>query len=116
VAKAGRPTKYKPEYCELLIEHMKAGLSFEAFGGVVAGGVAKDTIYGWVRKYPAFSDAKKIGESLSRLWWEKVAVLGMTGKIKNFNATVWIFSMKNRFGWRDLVQNLDEQDGFEFTD
>ena len=27
----GRPTKYKPEYCEMLIEHMSEGLSFESF-------------------------------------------------------------------------------------
>lgn len=101
MSKVGRPTKYKPEYCELLIEHMKTGLSIEAFAGVVS--VAKDTIYGWLRNYSEFSDARKIGDEKSRLFWEKLGVAGAAGKIQGFNVASYIFNKKNRFPneWRD---------------
>lgn len=96
----GRPSKYRPEYCDQLIGHMKHGLSFESFGAVI--GVNRDTLYEWARVHQDFSDAKKRGTDETLLFWEKMGMAGMTGKIKGFNSTVWIFSMKNRFGWRDL--------------
>jgi hypothetical protein len=118
----GRPTKYKPEYCDKLIEHLKDGLSFEAFAGVI--GVNQDSIHEWAKKHPKFSEAKKIGLGFGLLWWEKVGKAAMIGNKSpgfdpsKFNATIWIFTMKNRFGWRDKEQidhNIRTADGFEFT-
>ena len=116
--KGGRPTKYKPEYCELLIEHMKSGLSFEAFAGVV--GVWKDVLYDWVAKFPEFSDAKKLASSANLLTLEKIGHAGMVGKIPGFNLGAWCFKMKNMHGWRDRVEvdqvssviniNVDKED------
>jgi len=83
----------------MLIDHMASGLSFEAFAGVI--GVNQDTLHEWVKVWPAFSEAKKDGLAKGRIFWEKIGHAGMSGKIKNFNSTVWVFSMKNRFGWRD---------------
>lgn len=94
----GRPTKYLPEFCEQLIECMSRGLSFEAFAGKI--GVHKDTLYEWFKKHPEFSDAKKIGESLSLLYWEELGIKLITGEIDG-NPTPWIFNMRNRFGWSD---------------
>lgn len=97
--KGGRPSKYKKEYCDLLVEKMGEGYSIEAFAGFI--GVSKDTIYEWADQRDEFSDAKKEGEAQSRLFWERMGMAGMVGKVKNFNSAVWIFNMKNRFGWRD---------------
>lgn len=41
----------------------------------------------------------KAAQDLCEVWWERVGramAIGDEG-----NATVWIFNMKNRFGWRD---------------
>src|SRR3990167_9874656 len=97
--KRGRPTIYKPEYCDLLREHMRKGYSFESFGATV--GISRDRISDWANKIREFSDAKKMACDESLLFWEKIAMAGMTGKIKGFNQVVWIFSMKNRFGWKN---------------
>ena len=111
-AKMGRPTVWKPEFIDLLPPHMAKGLSFETFAGVC--GVTKDTLYQWVEKYPDFSDAKKRGTELNRLFWEQVGIDGLwnteeteqegnyrkTTK-KSLNAAVWIFNMRNRFNWTD---------------
>lgn len=94
-----RPSKYKPEYCEQLIEHMREGLSFESFSAVI--GVNRDSLYEWTNKHQEFSDAKKVGLDHNLLFWEKVGRNGALGKIPNFNPTTWIFNMKNRHLWKD---------------
>lgn len=99
----GRPTKYKPEYDEMLIEHMSSGLSFESFAGVIS--VNQDTLHEWAKVNPSFSEAKKIAFSKCRCWWEKAGISGLWGsKDSTFNAAVWIFNMKNRFKWTDKVE------------
>jgi len=94
---AGRPTKYKPEYCDMLVEHMTGGLSFESFGAVAD--VSEETLHTWKSKHPEFLESYKKGRSHSMKHWEEMGhdmVLAGQG-----NATAWIFNMKNRFGWKD---------------
>ena len=97
----GRPNKYKPEYCDMLIAHMSQGLSFESFAGVVK--CDKVTIYNWTRISKDFLNAKTRGTEECRLFWEKLGVMGAAGKVRNFNPAAWIFNMKNRFKseWRE---------------
>jgi len=95
----GRPTKYKPEFCEMLIKHMEQGYSFESFAATID--THRDTLYAWEKRHPEFSDAKKTGVSKSLLFWERLGVMGATGEIEKFNPTAWIFSLKNKHQWRD---------------
>lgn len=105
----GRPTEYRPEYCQALIEHMEKGLSFEAFAGAL--GVAKQTLYNWEKLFPEFVDAKEIGIGRARIFWENLGINHVVNQSESFgqgvsqskslNASVWIFNMKNRFQWRD---------------
>lgn len=99
--KRGRPTKYKKEFCEKLIEHMSQGYSFESFAAVID--VDEETLRTWVGLHPDFLGAKGIAFTKSRQVWEKILIGGTTGKIKNYNATSAIFALKNRFPkeWRD---------------
>jgi len=96
---AGRPTKYKASMCQELIDFMAQGYSKEATAAHL--GISKDTLYAWDKKHKEFSDAIKEGEQQSRLWWEKIGMGGMVGKVPGFNASTWIFNMKNRHGWTD---------------
>jgi len=97
----GRPQKeFKEEYCEMLYEHMSKGLSVESFGGVIR--VGKELLYKWFELHENFSNAKKEGTTASQLFWEKAGIEGLWGSKENsFNSVVWIFNMRNRFGWRD---------------
>lgn len=91
-----RPTKYKPEYPDQLIEHMKLGKSFETFAATV--GVCDDTLREWCKVHPEFSAAKKRGWMLSMSWWEDVGRKSLfLEEGEKFNATVWIYTMKCRF-------------------
>ena len=53
-----KPT-YKPEYCQMLIDHMSKGYSFESFAGKIGRGVR--TIYEWREKFEEFQDACSAG-------------------------------------------------------
>jgi hypothetical protein len=46
---AGRPTTYKPEYCDAVIEHMAEGASLTSFAASV--GAARSTINEWMGIY-----------------------------------------------------------------
>lgn len=97
--------KYKPEFCDGLIEHMAQGLSFVSFGS--KANVCAATLNDWVTRYPEFGQAKAKAELKCLEFWEKVGMKGMVGQYKGFSAAVWIFSMKARFvkyGWRDIPE------------
>jgi hypothetical protein len=105
----GRPSDYDRIYCEMLIKHMEDGFSFEAFGKVAK--CSKQTLYDWCKAHPEFLDAKKIGETASQYHWEEKGIKGLYNETikdgegmtvtRSINASLWIFNMKNRFGWRD---------------
>lgn len=96
----GRKCKYRDDMPEKLVEYMSKGLSFEACCGKL--GIVKDTGNRWVKDFPEFGAAKALGEVQGQLFWEEQAIEGLwSSKDTKFNATVFIFVMKNRFGWRD---------------
>jgi len=100
----GRPSKYKPEYDEMLIQHLADGYTFESFLSKLPDVSSDDTLYEWLKVHPTFSDAKKKGVALGRYFWEQVGKEGITGKNTRVNFTGWIFMMKNRYKWHDNVQ------------
>lgn len=100
--KIGRPTKYSPEFCDMVLEVMSQGYSKEAVAGHLE--ISKDTLYNWEKEHKDFSDALKRGVELSRVFWEKIGIEHITHFAKSgkqLNATAWIFNMKNRFSWTD---------------
>ncbi len=98
-SREGRPTKYEPAFCGMLLEHMAKGLSFECFGAVVH--VTAKTLYNWKDDNPEFLQAHKLGENYCRMFWEQLGAAGASGHLPGFNASAFIFNMKNRFDWTD---------------
>ena len=101
----GRPSKYKEEFCQMLIEHLNTGYTFESFAGVA--NVCCDTLYEWLKVHEKFSEAKKIGNEKARLFWEKQGIDGLWAN-KEFNSTVYVFMMKNRYGYRSETKEKEE--------
>lgn len=95
----GRPTVYRSEYCDEIVEHMATGKSLTSFA--VKINVHRDSLYEWAKVYPEFSDALEKARGARLSHYEQLGYAGMVGKIKGFNATVWIFSMKAYFGIRE---------------
>jgi hypothetical protein len=99
----GQPTKYKSEYCELIVEHMAKGNSLVSFACLID--VSAETVYEWARVHPEFSEAFKKAKDKCQRYFENMGLHGMTQN-KDFKPAMWIFWMKARFGWRE--DNSDE--------
>lgn len=100
---SGRPTKYRKEFCELLIQHMSEGLSFDTFAGVLR--VNPDTLYEWAKVHPEFSESKKVGNALRNLLVEKAFVSStLKPGTHKFNTAQMIYWTKNTLGWSDRVE------------
>ena len=107
----GAPTKYHPDFCQLVIQHMAGGFSFESFAGVI--GVCKKTLYNWRDENPDFLHAGKTGKELSRLYWESLGNTISRSPTNFFNGTVFKFNMTNRFSedWKNRVDQKTEHSG-----
>jgi hypothetical protein len=94
-----RPSEYKQEYCEQVIEYGKHGKSVAWMAAEL--GVHKDTLYEWEKVHPEFSDAFTRARLESQRWWEDAGQNGMVAP--GFNASIWSRSMAARFpeDWRE---------------
>lgn len=101
---AGRPTLYKEEYCQELIDFMAKGYSYTAFAASID--VNLDSLYEWEKVHPKFSEAKKIAFGKCQLFWESMAInYPFTNpKTGGINTGLWVFNMKNRFKWTDRTE------------
>ena len=89
----GRPTLYKPEYCETILELGRKGYSQAMMAAHWE--VAKATINDWAKANPDFSNALARARVLSQGWWEKKAQEGLENR--EFNAALWKHSVTSRF-------------------
>lgn len=94
---AGRPTKYKPDFCKQIVSLMADGLSIEEVA--YKFDVHVDTLYEWEKRHPEFSEAKKKGVNASYVWWLRSGRVNLENT--KFSATLFYMNMKNRFGWKD---------------
>jgi transposase-like protein len=99
---AGRPSDYRLEYCELVIELGKQGKSVAQMASAMD--VSKQTLLRWVDAHQEFSDAMEISRSHAQSWWEtigQVNIISMPGS--TLNSGVYSRSMAARFpdDWRE---------------
>jgi len=103
-AAIGRPSKYTPAACGILMDAMSHGKSKTSVAAIL--GVHRDTLYEWGTKHPAFSDALRHGEQLCESFWLQICIdesLGIPGAQVKGGA---IMAMRNVLKWetRDKVE------------
>lgn len=101
----GRPSLYRPEYCEQVIELGREGHSFTAIAALLD--VDKATMLGWVSTHAEFSTALTRAKQLEQLWWEEVGRRSLFAD--KFQSVVWKTSMAARF--RDDYTERKEMTG-----
>lgn len=94
---AGRPTEFKAEYGEEILQLMATGLSLTAAAAEL--GFHRQRVYEWVDKHPEFADAVKLAMSKRQLFLERRLLAAEQGPI----VTSTIFALKNAApaDWRD---------------
>ena len=73
----GRPTKYKPEFCDVIIELGREGKTKSHMAQALD--VSRDTIHEWTRVHPEFSDAMKRAEDGMHQYLNQIFVDQATG-------------------------------------
>lgn len=108
MSKAGQPTKYKPEYCDLIVERAKTlkDYSFTHFCAFIE--VDRDTLREWRLTHKEFSIACKKAKISYELRYRKILDDQMTGLSKG-SATACIFYLKAQHAWRDDI-SVDDDD------
>ena len=101
---AGRPTDYRPEYCERVIELGRLGMSVVEMAADI--GVARNTLEQlWPAANPEFMQALTHARECSQAWWESMGRtnLIMPPQAGQFQSSVWSRSMAARFpkDWRE---------------
>lgn len=98
--------------CDKFCEHIRQGFTKQSFTEC-----DHETFDTYREKYPDDFDSKKIKDAYAdnRKKFETIGMQGMTGQIKDFNPTTWIFWMKNRFreSWRDSYEQKHEVTGLD---
>jgi len=133
-AKIGRPTMFKPEYCQAMIDyfdiepyqvvekvHEKTGATYftkEANRPPTVGGfarrigVSRVTLYAWAKSYPDFEDAMGRCQAIIE------DILVTNGLLGLYDSRLTIFAGKNYTGLRDIKElvNLDTPTKLETPD
>lgn len=103
----GRPTKYRPEMCEQVIEWGKLGKSRAWMCSRLDIGTT--TLAVWEQKHDAFREALTRAEMHAQAHWEDLGHDNITAQ--TFQSSVWSRSMAARFPktWRETSRQ--EQTG-----
>ena len=91
----GRPTDYRPDFCELVVELGGQGKSYAQIAAEI--GVARKTLYEWATIYPEFSNALNFSRDLSQAWFENIAQGNMVAPTPGFSAPLWAKQVSCRF-------------------
>ena len=91
--KVGRPSLYRPEYCDQIIEVMKTGLSVAGFAGTI--GVSRRAISQWAEVHPAFMQALACAKAVCALHWERLALRAGENAREGGNPAMIMFALRN---------------------
>ena len=104
----GRPTKYKPEYCQTIVDFFNVEPYtvdaeckkqandlplIEKFAHSID--VTRECLHEWKRTYPDFSDAFQKAKALQQSMWATNSMLGL------YSPAFTIFFGKNIYKWTD---------------
>jgi hypothetical protein len=107
--KVGRPTKYRPEMCERVIELGAQGKSKAQIARDL--GIAWSNFQNWMERHPEFQAAIKDAHRLALAHWEDIGQRA-PDMGRDFNAVAYIFQMKNRFREDPTTRGLPQgEDG-----
>jgi len=103
----GRPSTYRPELGQELIQAMATGLSAEAAAAKI--GIGARTLFTWQQQHPEFLQAVQEGRNQALLFWEQRAIAVAHGKPGN--SQMITLALKNRSraasGWHHDVTKTE---------
>lgn len=85
----GKPSKYTPEMCQRLIDHMAQGNPFASFCADV--GISRKTLYRWMESHPEFAEAKAIAQDKAIAYhWETLKLIAKDASGRNAVSVIYM--------------------------
>jgi hypothetical protein len=107
--KGGRPSKYKPDHCKLVVKMLADGASLTEF--CAEADISFQTLHNWKESKPEFLEALTRAELVGQAYWEKRLRTDLMLDNKANAALVKLY-FANRFGWSDKQhQEITGKDG-----
>ena len=106
----GRPSSYRSEFCEQLIDHCRKGWSITGWCGKI--GVNRSTVTDWTAAHPEFAAAVSMAKAACLAFYEEQAVDVAKNGCTGGRATMIVFALKNMGAdeWRDRTEIKHEVD------
>jgi hypothetical protein len=103
----GRPTLYRREMGDRLVEAMAGGLTAEAAAARI--GISARSLFNWQKQHTEFLQAIQEGRQRSQLWWEERALAMANGEAGN--TQIVMLGLRNRsraaIGWNNDTVKLE---------
>ena len=103
----GRPTLYRREMGDRLVDAMAGGLTAEAAAARI--GISARSLFYWQQQHPEFLQAIQEGRQRSQLWWEERALAMANGE--SGNTQIVMLGLRNRSraasGWNNETVKLE---------
>lgn len=80
----GRPTDYRPEHCDAVVEAGRKGKTLTWFAASIGQG--RRTIYQWMAAHPAFAHACERARAAFQAYWEDRLGTAFADRNQNSNA------------------------------
>ena len=108
----GQPTKYKPEYINLLQEYFLQGKTVTQFAKDIR--VDRDSIYNWAKEHPDFFGALSRGKQFREGFWQDWIMQNLDNP--KVNANLFKLFAANTMGWSDKTENLHHVEVTQMSD
>ena len=105
--RSGRPTSYRPEFCERIVVLMAEGRSLDGCASLLC--VHPDSLYEWQKVHPEFSEAVRAGRAAATTFWENRLLDVAMGGPGNAQAIQWALRNRSKAasGWHNDAQRLE---------
>ena len=90
---SGRPTKYRPEYCDIVESLGAQGKSPAEIAAILR--VDRASLYRWAAAHEDFAQSLARAKTFEQAWWESDAQRNLGAK--NYQARIWRTVMAARF-------------------
>ncbi len=102
--------EYKPNMPEIAFNKLKEGGAMVEVASEL--NISKDTLYNWIKQgnpnyKPELADAIKLGLTKSEAFWTRMGYTSLHSQF--FKVALYIFQMRNRFGWKGNDQPDDDE-------
>ena len=103
----GRPTSYRPEFCQRVVALMAEGRSLEGCAALL--GVHPDSLNEWQKVHPQFSVAVRAGRAAATTYWENRLLAVSNGEPCNAQAIQWALTNRScaASGWHHDAQCIE---------